>query len=62
MDGRVSWHAQGCALPALTTGGETPNRPVPVIMPGSLTEALRHLPQPTVLQLHKLNNAFDEEL
>ena len=62
MDGRVSWHAQGCALTALTTGEETPNRPVPIIMQRSLTEAIRYLPQPTVLPLHKLNNAFDEGL
>ena len=48
MDGRVSWHAQGCALPALTTGGEIPNRPVPFIMQRSLTEAIRHFPQPHV--------------
>ena len=62
MDGRVSWRAQGCALPALTTGRENPNRPVPIIMQRSLTEAFRHPPQPTVLPLHKLNNAFDEAL
>ena len=62
MDGRVSWHAQGCALTALTTGEETPNRPVPIIMQRSLTEAIRYLPLPTVLPLHKLNNAFDEGL